>query len=105
MTETAENTTRNWGDLNTPLIITVGLVGAILVLGVIIPGVKALVYNAENQRLQETSLNQTYPDLTAYQQEETAILQGQAAWVNKEQGVARIDIDTAMRLYAERQGK
>jgi hypothetical protein len=68
---------------------------------VIVPGVKALVYNTTNQRMAET-MGDVHPDLRAYQTDENAILHGQAAWVNKQQGVARIDIDTAMELYVER---
>jgi len=100
-TETNKDKPR-WSDIDTPLVLTIGLVSAILIFGVIIPGVKALVYNVENQRMRATMDDQVHPDLRAYLADENAILEGQAGWVNKEQGIARIDIDTAKQLYAER---
>jgi len=100
-TETNNDKPR-WSDIDTPLVLTIGLVSAILIFGVIIPGVKALVYNVENQRVQATMKDQVHPDLRTYLADENAILEGQAGWVNKEQGIARIDIDTAKQLYAER---
>lgn len=101
MAESQEQQRPRWHDLDTPLILTIGIVSAILIFGVIVPGVKALVYNATNQRMAET-MGDVHPDLRAYQTDENAILHGQAAWVNKQQGVTRIDIDTAIELYAER---
>ena len=101
MAQSQEQQKPRWHDLDTPLILTVGLVSAILIFGVIVPGVKALVYNIENQRMTETQIG-VHPDLRAYQTDENAILEGQAGWVNKEQGIARIDINTAMEIYAER---
>jgi len=95
--------TNRWNDIDTPLVLTVGVVSAILIFGVIIPGVKALVYNAENTRTVQTGGGQVHPDLRTYLADEQAILEGQAGWVNKEQGVARITIDDAMELYVERQ--
>lgn len=100
-TET-NNDKRRWSDVDTPLVLTIGLVSAILIFGVIIPGVKALVYNAENEWVQSTMEDQVHPDLRAYLADENAVLEGQAGWVNKEQGIARIDIETAKKLYAER---
>ncbi len=104
---------KNYANLNTPLIVTIGLVTTIIVFGVIVPGVRALLYWTEARYDRENRVQVEYRPRAEYEAAEAAQLgldrDGSYRWIKikeKDEVVAKvvgIRIDTAMELYAERQ--
>lgn len=92
-----------WSDLNTPLIVTIGLIGAIVLFGVLVPGLQALVVTMEDQYWQDQRGGQANPELQAHRYEQRQrIVTNTPRWVDQNSGVVAISIDQAMQLYAER---
>lgn len=96
----AEN---RWSDLDTPLIITIGLIGAIVLFGVAVPGLKALAITLEQRYQADQVGGQASPDLQAHRYEQRQrILTNTPRWIDKESDVVAVSIDRAMELYVRR---
>lgn len=89
-----------WSDMNTPLVVTIGLIGAILLFGVAVPGLQALAITLENQHQARQEGGQSAIDRT---EQVRRIRTNTPRWIDQPNGVVAIDIERAMRLYAERQ--
>lgn len=93
-----------WMDLNTRMIITVGLVSAILVLGIAIPLCKAGLAVLEAKFAEDHVINVDYPVVEHKQAEQARIgVDGSYSWVDKEKGIVQIPIDTAIERYVQQQ--
>jgi hypothetical protein len=95
-----EKADANIGDTNLPLIFTIGACSALLLL-VIVVGLQAWFYNWQSELHQERIDRRRHPKLAEALADEQIRL-GSYEWVDREGGVARIPIDVAIDLYAER---
>lgn len=99
-THLAESDDRTFGsDMNLPLILTVGVVGAILVF-VVIVGIEAWFYAQQQQERLTKSLAVRNPALADDRAQQLRNLEGYR-WVDQATGVAAIPIDRAMTLTVE----
>jgi hypothetical protein len=89
-------------DINTPLVATIGVVSVVLIFGVVIPGLLALVYNAEQRHITQRVHKAQYTELRAHEADQYERITGQPRWINEQKGIVGISIDHAMRLYAQR---
>ncbi len=103
MTDTHnDNDVKHGHDINTPLVVTIGVVSVVLVFGVVIPGVIALVYEVKDRHVQQNVVSQQYTQLRAHEADQYERITGKPRWINASQGVVGISIDDAMKLYADR---
>lgn len=93
---------KDYAKMNTPLIVTIGIVTTILVFGVIVPGVRALLYYTEDAYDYEHRVTVVDKDLDAHRAAEANDL-GAYRLVDAEKQIAAIPIDRAMALYAAQQ--
>lgn len=102
MSQTHENHTEEvgGGDPNTPTLVLVGIVGAILTF-VAIVGVQALFYNAENQA--SRIINADDSSLASRLRAEQLETINTYRWKDREKGIVTIPIDRAMDLVVERE--
>lgn len=94
------NTFRTGFDLNAPLILVIGLAGALWLL-VAVVGLEALSYSLENRLIEKNVINQPIRELQQHQLDEESRIR-QYGYVDREGGVVSIPIDRAMSLYARR---
>jgi hypothetical protein len=94
------NTFRTGFDLNAPLILVIGLAGAIW-LFVAVVGLEALSYSLENRLIEKNVVNQPVRELQQHRLEEESRIR-QYGYIDRENGVVSIPIDRAISLYARR---
>jgi hypothetical protein len=87
-----------WSDLNTPLIVTIGLIGAILLFGVAVPGLQALAFTLENRYWANQEGGQATVDRT----DQLRIISTDTPRLIDGGPAVAIDVNRAMRLYVER---
>lgn len=93
-----------WMDLNTRMIITIGLVSAIIVLGLVIPLCKAGLAVLENSLAEERIVNVDYPVVEVIKAEQMKIgAQGTYSWVDKDKNRVQIPIDRAIEIYVQKE--
>lgn len=85
------------GDPNPTAVGYIGLVGTLHITALII-AIAALFHVVDNGEFRQKVLDAPDALLRAAQQEQHAALLGPARWVNREQGLARINIQQAMDL-------
>ncbi len=95
---------KDYAKMNTPLIVTIGIVTTILVFGVIVPGVRALLYYMEDAYDYEHRVTVVDKELDAHRKDSTNKLSHYRV-VTPESGIAAIPIERAMELYVEQQKK
>lgn len=96
----------HWSNLNTPLIVTIGLIGTIIMFGVVVPGLQALVVTMEDNYWRQQRGGQANAELQAHRYEQRQrITTDTPRWIDQGKGVVAISIDRAMTLYAEQHGQ
>ncbi len=90
-----------WMDLNTRLILTIGLCGAIIVFGLVIPGLKALLATIEGNFQEAEVFSRESRELIAHRADDQMRI-ASYSWVDQEKGIVQIPIDRAMQLYVQR---
>jgi hypothetical protein len=101
MMHMAESDDKTFGsDMNLPLILTIGVVGAILVF-VLIIGIEAWFYAQQQEERQAKSLMVRHPMLLDNRIQQLRNLEGYR-WVDQANGVVTIPLDRAMALTIER---
>lgn len=88
-------------DINTRMILTIGIVSAILVLGVIIPGLQAMLAAVTNRFTERTVVEQAHNELVTHRLEERSKI-NDYRYIDRENDVVAIPIERAMDLYAQR---
>ena len=102
---------KNYAKMNVPLIVTIGAVTTILVFGVIVPGVRALLYWSEDRYDRKHRVEVIYQPRAEHEAAQAAKLgldrDGSYRWIENEnvEGVVGIRIDTAMDLYVEKENQ
>ena len=93
---------KDYAKMNTPLIVTIALITTVLVFGVIVPGVRALLYDMEDAYDYEHRVTVVDKELDAHRQAAANDL-GTYRVVDEQNRVVAIPVERAMELYAEQQ--
>lgn len=98
-----QKSTHNWTDMNTGMIVTCVVVGALLVFGVVAPAVQALIYHVEGRFIEANVVEVANRDRVTHELKQNEMIYGPANWLNEGKGIVSVPIDQAMKLYITRE--
>lgn len=94
--------TGNLHGIPVALVLTVGIVSALILLLVVLLTVTA-TYIFQDREFQRKVVDAPFTELNRIEAEQTAVLSAGPIWIDKEQGVVQIPIDLAITRYAQQQ--